>query len=132
MGRTNLSELTPEQRAQFLEQARAAKEEKKKAGQSLRQDWADVKLWEWLRAKAKVKAPPYYIPATETKYVSRTLRKIEKDMDWWKEHFCKNVSQWCEWNPNVPAFVLQGLILEAAFPELVAKFKGEEDVTICD
>lgn len=129
---TNLSEFTPEQRATFLEQARLAKEAKKEAGSTLRQEWADSKLWEWLRAKAKVKAPPYYIPATESKYVGRTLKKIEKDIDWWKEHFCKNVSQWNEWNPNVPAYVLQGLILEAAFPELVAKYKGDSDDTISD
>lgn len=78
-----------------------------------------------MRSQLKVKCPPNYIPATETKYVSRTLKKIGKDMEWWKEHFCKNVAQWCEWNPNVPAYVLQGLMLEAAYPELVAKFRVE-------
>ena len=126
MALPNLKEFSPEQRTEFLEQARVAKEAKKEAGKHLRQDWADAKLWEWLRAKTKVKAPLYYIPANETKHVSRTLKKIGKDSVWWKEHFASSVPQWCEWNPNVPAYVLQGLMLEAAYPELVAAYRVEE------
>lgn len=126
MALPNLKEFSPEQRTEFLEQARIAKEAKKEAGKHLRQDWADAKLWEWLRAKTKVKAPLYYIPANETKHVSRTLKKIGKDNAWWKEHFAITIGKWCEWNPNVPAYVLQGLILEAAYPELVAAYRVEE------
>lgn len=127
MALPNFNEFTPEQRAEFLEQARIAKGAKKEAGKDLRQEWADAKLWEWLRAKTKIKAPLYYIPATETKYVSRTLKKIGKDNVWWKENFSLTVAKWNEWNPNVPAYVLQGLMLEAAYPELVVKFKGDSD-----
>lgn len=126
MALPNLKEFSPEQRIEFLEQARIAKEAKKEAGKHLRQDWADAKLWEWLRSKTGVKAPLYYIPCTETKYVSRTLKKIGKDSVWWKEYFAHSVPQWCEWNPNVPAYVLQGLMLEAAYPELVAVYRVEE------
>ena len=126
MSSNKLMDISPEKRREFLEQARIAKEAKKEAGKHLRQDWADAKLWEWLRAKTKVKAPLYYIPATETKYVYRTLKKIGKDNTWWKEHFAINIGKWCEWNPNVPAYVLQGLMLEAAYPELVATFRVEE------
>lgn len=127
MALPNLKEFTPEERAQFLEHARQAKEAKKEAGKDLRQHWADSPLWDFLRAKTKVKSPLYYIPASEAKHVTRTLKKIGKDMDWWRENFCKNLVQWCEWNPNVPAYVLQGLILEAAHPEMVVKFKGVVD-----
>lgn len=126
MGLPHLNEISPEKRAEMLELARIAREAKKEAGKSLRQDWADAKLWEWLRAKTKVKAPLYYIPANETKHVSRTLKKIGKDSVWWKEHFAPSVPQWCAWNPNVPAYVLQGLMLEAAYPELVAAYRVEE------
>ena len=127
MALPNLKEISSEERDKLLEQARIAREAKKEAGKSLRQDWADAKLWEWLRSKTVVKAPSYYLPCTETKHVSRTLKKIGKDSVWWKEHFAPNVLQWCEWNHNVPAYVLQGLMLEAAYPELVAKYKGEDN-----
>ena len=128
MALPNLKEFSPEQRREFLENARIASEAKKEAGKYLRQDWLDAPLWDFLRSKTKVKAPLYYIPASETKHVSRTLKKIGKDNLWWKEHFCKSAPEWSKLNPAAPAYVLQGLMLEAAYPELVATFRVEETI----
>lgn len=127
MPRHYFKEFSPEERKINLELARVARGEKIEAGKCLRQDWADSPLWDYLRSEIKIKCPPYYLPSTEIKYYSRTMKKIGKDTSWLKEHFAPSVSKWNEWNKNVPAYVLQGLLLEAAYPELVHNRKGEND-----
>ena len=127
MSSNKLMEISPEKRREFLEQAKIAKEAKKEAGKHLRQEWADAPVWDFLRSELAIKAPLYYIPASELKYVSRTLKKLGKETSWFYEHFCQPVSKWAELNPNTPAYVLQGLMLEAAHPDLVAKFRGVEE-----
>lgn len=124
MGIANLNEISPEKRLELLEQARIAREAKKEAGKHLRQDWADAPVWDYLRSELAIKSPLYYIPASETKYISRTLKKLGKDTGWFYEHFCQPVSKWAILNPKAPAYVLQGLMMEAARPDLVAKFRG--------
>ena len=126
MALPNLKEISAEERDKLLEQARIAREAKKEAGKSLRQDWADAPLWEYLRSELGIKCPLYYIPSTEVKYYNRTMKKIGKDSDWFKEHFAPSFKKWNEWNKNVPAYVLQGLMLEAAYPELVSTFRVKE------
>ena len=126
MALPNFKEISAEERDKLLEQARVAREAKKEAGKSLRQDWADSALWDYLRSELKIKCPSYYLPSTEIKYYSRTLKKIGKDTAWFKEHFAPSVNKWNEWNENVPAYVLQGLMLEAAYPDLVNKFRVKE------
>lgn len=126
MSKINFSEITSEMRSENLEKARIVREAKKEAGKYLRQDWQDAPLWEYLRSELSVKCPLYYLPSTEVKYYNRTMKKIGKDSDWFKEHFAPSFKKWNEWNPNVPAYVLQGLMLEAAYPELVSKFRVKE------
>ena len=126
MALPNLKEISTEERDKLLEQARIAREAKKEAGKSLRQDWADAPLWEYLRSELGIKCPVYYLTSTEVKYYNRTMKKIGKNSDWFKEHFAPSFKKWNEWNENVPAYVLQGLMLEAAYPELVSKFRVKE------
>ena len=121
-----LKEISPEERKRNLELARVAKEAKVEAGKSLRQDWADSPLWDYLRSELKIKSPLYYLPSTDIKHYNRTMKKIGKDSAWFKEHFAPSVNKWNEWNKNVPAYVLQGLMLEAAYPDLANKFRVKE------
>ena len=126
MPRHSLKEISPEERKRNLESARVAKEAKVEAGKSLRQDWVDSPLWDYLRSELKIKCPPYYLPSTEVKYYNRTMKKIGKDSTWFKDHFATSLNKWNEWNKNVPAYVLQGLMLEAAYPDLANKFRVKE------
>ena len=121
-----LKEISPEERKRNLELARVAKEAKVEAGKSLRQDWAESPLWDYLRSELKIKSPLYYLPSTDIKHYNRTMKKIGKDSAWFKEHFAPSVNKWNEWNKNVPAYVLQGLMLEAAYPDLANKFRVKE------
>ena len=126
MSRHYLKEISPEERKRNLELARAAKEAKVEAGKSLRQDWADSPLWDYLRSELKIKSPLYYLPSTDIKHYNRTMKKIGKDSAWFKEHFAPSVNKWNEWNKNVPAYVLQGLMLEAAYPDLANNFRVKD------
>lgn len=125
MSKSNLQEISPEQRQEMIEKARIAREAKQEAGKNLKQDWLDAPLWSYLRSEVGLRSPPSYIPCSETKYIKRTLKAIGKDNEWYYENFSSPMTKFAKDNPNVPAYVLQGLMLEAAYPELVNNRKSE-------
>lgn len=129
MAKANFNEMPQEMREEILLKARASKTKKMEEGKSLRQDWADAPLWSHLRSSLGMRSPPSYIPCSELKYVRRTLKALGKDTEWYYDNFSKPLTKFAEDNPNVPAYVLQGLMLEAAHPELVhgSKFEGEDN-----
>lgn len=124
MSKLNFSEISPEMRSENLEKARIVREAKQEAGKNLKQDWLDAPLWAYLRSEVGLRSPPSYIPCSETKYIKRTLKAIGKDNEWYYENFSSPMTKFAKDNPNVPAYVLQGLMMEAARPDLVAKFRG--------
>ena len=126
MSKLNFSEITPEMRSENLEKARIVREAKQEAGKNLKQDWLDAPLWVYLRSEVGLRSPPSYIPCSETKYIKRTLKAIGKDNEWYYENFSSPMTKFAKDNPNVPAYVLQGLMLEAAYPELVSKLRVKD------
>ena len=124
----NFPVMSDEERAKALEMARETVQIKKAISQGWKQHWTDEGLWAILRSHAGVRAFPSYVHSSETKYIRRTLKAIHKDLDWYKGNFCSSLNEFGEKNPLVPAYVLQGLMLEAAFPEIANKQQaGEND-----
>ena len=108
-----LATLTPEQRQENLEKAKAAREAKKKAGENLKQDWLDENHWRSLASKYGTRLPLSYIPASDTKYIRRILKKLEIDpKEWLEVEGYKSLGDFGKQNPNTPAWVHVGLLLE--------------------
>ena len=108
-----LANITPEQRAENLEKARRAREEKKKAGEHLKQDWMDEQHFRALASKYGVRLPLAYIPATEVKYIKRIMKKLEIDPKMWLEaEGYRTLGDFGKNNPTTPAWVHCGLLLE--------------------
>lgn len=115
----NLKLLTSEQRKEILAKAAASREEKKKAGEHLKQDFAeDENHWRSLASKVGFRLAAKHIPASETKYLKRLLNHLGLEAEWWKEKngFSK-FSDFYKNNPDWPAYAAQGLILEDYFDE---------------
>lgn len=128
MSNDKFGEMSPEMREENLRKAQEARKKKQEDGKYLKQDWTDAPLWSFLRSSLGLRAPPSYIPCSELKYVRRTLKAVGKDTEWYYENFSSPMTKFAQDNPLVPAYVLQGLILEAAHPELVHGTKFEEVV----
>lgn len=126
--RTNyFANLTPEEAKAMRQKAVQAAEDAKKAAAHLKQEWSDAPLWRYLQSVTKApRFAPWYIPSSDTRYIKRTLSKIGKDYEWYGANFSSPMAKFGQDNPNVPAWVLQGLILEAAYPELVNTFRNEK------
>jgi len=122
---SHFSNLTQEQRADIREKSKIAKKEKAEVSKSWKHDWKDLSLWTYLLKHAKIRSIHSYIHCSETKYIVRTLNKLGKDREWWKEHFGGKYSSFSENNPNVPMYALQGIMLEAAYPDVVNTFRNE-------
>lgn len=121
--KSNFPVMTQEDREAMLELAREAMSKKVELSKAWKHDWKDQGLWSFLRQKAKLRACPSYIHCSEVKYIKRALKVVGKDLDWYKEHFFEGpLSTFSKKNPNVPMYALQGLILEAAYPELVQEY----------
>lgn len=112
---SNLKPLTAEERILAQVKSNETKEENKKwATENLRDDYQDLPLWRELSRKYDCRLPHWYIPATETKYVKRTLKKLGLSNDWWLDQTgCINLKEFIEINPRSPAYMMVGLVLEA-------------------
>ena len=120
MGKFNeyLATITPEMRADMREKGAIAREAKKLAGESLKQDYVDYPHWRELASKAGLRLPMSYLPASETKYIKRTLKKINRDTSWYTDVTgFKSYAEFAEHNHTWNAAALVGLLLEAHFEQ---------------
>lgn len=122
MNKHFIRNITEEGRKQLLVKARESREKKKNLSLAYKQDWMDAPLWVFLRKKHHLRQISSYIHSSETKYIRRTLKALEKDNDWWKENFARSYYEFATMNPSVPAWALQGMMLECAFPEEVKEY----------
>ena len=127
MSSNKFNEMSQEMREKALRKARETREKKIEEGAFLKQEWLDANLWSNLRSKAGLRSPPSYISCSETKYIRRTLNAIGKDTDWFYENFSKPLDKFGKDNPLVPAYVLQGLMLEAAYSDIANGYKLEDE-----
>ena len=104
-----LPPLTEEQK----QLAQVARREKILAGESLRHDWADVDHWRILAKSMGTRLPQSYQPATSTKYIRKIAKKMGVDIKEWIESTgCNNLAEINKLNPNIPAYVMTGWMLE--------------------
>ncbi|MNF64839.1 hypothetical protein D3C85_292890 [compost metagenome] len=114
----SVANLTEEQRKEMYEKARISREEKKKAGEHLKNDFLDEGHWRELASQVGFRLAAKHIPCSETKYIKRLLNHLGKEADWWKENNGYNkFSSFAKDNPDWPAFAAQGLVLEDYFNE---------------
>ena len=113
MNKDYLKNITKEDRALMLEKAKAKREEKKKAGESLRQNYADENYHRSLAKEYGLRMPASYIPNTETKYLKRAAKHLGVDI---KEYLadcgCTTLKQLANMNPQMSAVEEVGLFLE--------------------
>jgi hypothetical protein len=119
MNKDYLINLTPEERIALREKAKASREAKKVAGESLKQDYSDEAHWRSLASQFGFRLAPSYEPSTNVKYIRRLLKHIGKDSEWIELHTgCKNANEFSKMNPNWKAYAVQGCLLESYCEEL--------------
>ena len=108
-----LGNLTPEQRAEALKKAQAARIEKQKAGEHLKQDWLDESHWRVLASKYGIRLPASYLPNSDTKYLKRICTKLGIDIREYVDYCgCRNLKELVKMNPSYPAWVETCFMLE--------------------
>ena len=106
MKSTYLQDLTPEQRQELRAKAAQSREDKKKSGEHLKQDWADEAHMRGLASEFNIRLPSSFIPNTEIKYLRRVAKKLNIDLNVYVEACgVKNLKQLVALNENVPAFI---------------------------
>ncbi|MCY1436456.1 hypothetical protein D9M71_525820 [compost metagenome] len=115
-----LSNITSEQRQEYLVLAKESKEKKKLAGAHLRKEFLDEPRWREMASEIGFRLAPSYALPSDVKYIRRLLNKIGKDLTWFSEQtgFTK-LSDFAKVNPTWPCYTYQGLLLEAYFSEKV-------------
>lgn len=109
-----IGNLTKEQREEMLEKARIAREEKRKAGEHLEQDFGtDEAVWRSLASKYGVRLPASYIPNSEVKYLKRVAKALDIDLvEYLEDCGVKTLKQLAALNSNWPAWSEVGFLLE--------------------
>lgn len=109
-----LPDITPEQRQQYLEQGRIARQEKIKwANETLKLDYADENHWKSLASEYNVRLPAYYHSNSSVKYVKRMAKAVGADiLEYVEDMGCKSLSEMVKLNPKQNAVAMCGLFLE--------------------
>jgi len=108
-----LKNLTPEQRQELRAKAAQSREDKKKAGEHLKQDWADEAHMRGLASEFGIRLPSSFIPNTEIKYLRRVANKLNIDLNAYIEACgVKNLKQLVALNPDHPAWIECYFLLE--------------------
>lgn len=112
---TYLNNLTQEEREDLKLKSKLTLERKKQEGAHLLQDFGtDKKEWKILSKKYGIRNAPYYIPATETKYIKRALRQLNIEISTFLDSVgCKSLKEYAEMNPDWPSYALVGVLLES-------------------
>lgn len=116
MNKDYLKNISQEDRALMLEKAKKAREEKKKAGEGLRQNYADENYHRSLAKEYGLRMPASYISNQEVKYLKRAAKHLGVDI---KEYLadcgCTTLKQLANMNPNETAVEFVGCFLEWYF-----------------
>lgn len=120
MRANNLPKLTPEERLEMQEKAKATREAKRLAGESLKQDFgSDETKWREMASEIGFRMPSSYIPASETKHLKKLLKLCKIDPKQWLEvEGLKTLKSFSVLNPEYPAYSHCGLFLEWYFEEV--------------
>ncbi len=106
MNSNYLQNLTREQRQELRAKAAQSREDKKKAGEHLKKDWADEAHMRGLASEYGIRLPSSFIPNTEIKYLRRVAKKLNINLNAYVEACgVKNLKQLVALNPDTPAWV---------------------------
>lgn len=109
-----LTELTQEQREEFLKMAAEKREnDKEYARKHLRNDFADKGKWKQMASRYGVRLPSWYVRNTRT--IRRAAKILGLDGTWVQEstgHY--SLKELFEANPQWPSYAIIGLMLETA------------------
>jgi len=113
MNKDYLKNITKEDRALMLEKAKAKREEKKKAGEGLRQNYADENYHRMIASELGIRMPASYLPNTEVKYLKRAAKHLNIDIkDYLEACGVKTLKQLVAMNPDMNMVCELGLYLE--------------------
>ena len=125
-----LNDITPEQRAEYLEQGRIARQEKIKwAETNLDMDWGeDEAEWRRLGSLYQFRLPQRHIPNTEAKYVKRLFKHLGVDIkEYLEDCGVTTLKRLNDMNPREPAFAAVGFALEWHHERQTSPVEYEED-----
>lgn len=119
MNKDYLTNLTPEQRLEMREKAKASKAAKKLfAEENLKTSWQDENHWRELASRIGFRLPASYIPCSEVKHLKRLLKLCKIDPKQWAEiEGYSSLKGFALDNPEIPAYARCGLVLEHYFDE---------------
>lgn len=113
MNTNYLSTLSAEERAKINEKSRLKREELRRIGERLKNDFEDENHWRNLASRYGIRMPQSYQPNTETKYLKRVAKKLGIDL---KEYLdacgAASLKELVGFNPDWPAYAEVGLLLE--------------------
>lgn len=103
----------PRDMTQYREQAQAARLAKQEAAKNLQQSFSDLPHWKELASKYGVRLPMYTAPWTETKHLKRVMSKLNiNPKEYMEACGVSTIKQLVELNPNTPALMEVGMLLE--------------------
>ncbi len=113
MNKDYLKNITKEDRALMLEKAKVRREEKKKAGESLRQNYEDENYHRSLASEMGIRMPASYLHNTEVKYLKRAAKHLNVDIkDYLEACGVSRLKKLVAMNPTVTAVEELGIFLE--------------------
>ena len=109
-----IQNMTPEQRAAALAQAKIARQQKQAEREAnkawLKTHYLDMSLWQSLASKYKVRMPMEG-EATTVSTIRKYLKKASISVEQWNDHYT-SMKYFVQNNPNWSAQATLGLILE--------------------
>jgi hypothetical protein len=112
-GKDYLTNLTPEQRLEIQEKAKASRLAKIEAGKDVIQDYDELNLWRDLASQAGMRLPATYYPSSATKYVRKALKKVGiTPKEWCEIGGYSTLDGFGKDNPKDSIVLEVGLILE--------------------
>lgn len=126
-----IASMTPEQRAEVLAKAQAARAEQtarwKASAHLLKSDFSDSAHWHRLASRYGVRMPGPHVPGGEFRFIRKAARKLGILPQQIRDAFGGDVKHIHAMNPTWPAFAIIGLLLEmAAERDVAAEAAGGE------
>ena len=117
MNKDYLSNLTPEQRLEMREKAKASKAAKKLfAEDNLKTSWQDENHWRELASRIGFRLPTSYTPCSEVKHLKKLLRLCRIEYKVWANiEGYTSLRGFAVDNAEWPCYARCGLVLEYYF-----------------
>ena len=113
MNKDYLKNISKEERALMLKKAQAKRDQKRKAGEILRQNYLDESYHRQLASEYGLRMPAVYISNKEVKYIKRAAKHFGIELkDYLEDCGVETLKQLVGMNPTLSAVEEIGLFLE--------------------